>query len=178
VRTLFPPMDQTKPRRSQGVDLLVSHLCSGGPRRATGLRFPSRERAGLRLALSPHVNAPHTRATAHRMSLYGGGAMRRSRKVDEFEVRGIADRLVLYGGSERSTVEHDATVETELVEKAVTLLRYLPRNQPRARVEKLLSPNDPQRGGRAIDALIDAALATEDEGGHLRRTAVAPRPGE
>ncbi|MCE3287752.1 MAG: hypothetical protein K0S64_1358 [Gaiellaceae bacterium] len=104
--------------------------------------------------------------------------MRRSRRADEFEVTGVADRLVAYAVSERPTVEHDETVETELVEKAVTLLTFLPRNQPRAKVEKLLSPNDPQRGRRAIDALIDAALATEDERGRLCRTAVTPRPRE
>jgi hypothetical protein len=47
----------------------------------------------------------------------------------------------------------------------------MPRNQPREKVEKLLSPNDPQRARRAVDALIDAALATEDERGCLRRIA-------
>ena len=100
--------------------------------------------------------------------------MRRSRKVDEFEVSGIADRLVAYRVSERPSVEHDETVEDELVARAVTLLTFLPRNQPRERVERLLSPNDPQRGARAIDALIAAALATEDERGRLCRTALSP----
>ena len=100
--------------------------------------------------------------------------MRRSGKLDEFEVRGIADRLVAYGVSERPSVEHDETVETELVEKAVTLLTFLPRNQPREKLERLLSPHDPQRGARAVDALIAAALATEDERGRLCRTALSP----
>jgi hypothetical protein len=86
--------------------------------------------------------------------------MRRSGKLDEFEARGIADRLVAYGVSERPRVEHAETVETELVEKAVTLLTFLPRNQPREKLETLLSPHDPQRGARAADALIAAALAT------------------
>lgn len=106
--------------------------------------------------------------------------MKRSRsgKHDEFEVNGITDRLVAYRVSERAGVEHDPTVENELVKKAVTLLSFLPRNQPREKVEKLLSPDDPLRGRRAVDALIDAALAIEDERGRLCRAAVAPVPHE
>jgi hypothetical protein len=105
--------------------------------------------------------------------------MRRSRRVDEFEVGRVADRLLPYGLSPRHSVEHDEAVEDELFEKAVTLLTFMPGNQPRERLEKLLSPNDPQRGRRAVDALIDAALATEDERGRLRRIArdEAPRSG-
>ena len=95
--------------------------------------------------------------------------MRRSRKVDEFEVKGVADRLLAYEMATSPPIEHDNAIEAELLERAVTLLTYLPRNQPRERLEKLLSPNDPQRGRRAVDALIDAALVTEDERGHLRR---------
>jgi hypothetical protein len=97
--------------------------------------------------------------------------MRRSRRVDEFEVRDVPDRLLAYGISAPPPIEHDETVEDELMEKAVTLLTFMPRNQPREKVEKLLSPNDPQRGRRAVDALIEAALATEDERGRLRRIA-------
>ncbi len=66
------------------------------------------------------------------------------------------------------------SLKNELVGRAVTLLTLLPRNQPREKVERLLSPNDPQRGARAIDALIAAALATEDERGRLCRTALSP----
>ena len=36
-------------------------------------------------------------------------------------------------------------------------------------IEDLLSPHDRERGRRAVDALIDAAFAIEDETGHLRR---------
>lgn len=98
--------------------------------------------------------------------------MRRSRRVDEFEVRGVADRLSPYGGvSEHETVEHDEETDDELVERAVTLLRFMPRNQPREKVEDLLSPNDPHKGRRAVDALIDAALATVDAQGRLQRIA-------
>jgi hypothetical protein len=95
--------------------------------------------------------------------------MRRSRKVDEFEVMGVPDRLLAYEIAPSPPLEHDDAIEAELLERAVTLLTYLPRNQLREKVEKLLSPNDPQRGRRAVDALIDAALVTEDERGRLCR---------
>ena len=97
--------------------------------------------------------------------------MRRSRRVDAFEVRGVADRLLPYGLSPPPSVEHDGTVEDELLEKAVALSRSCHATSLVRVVEKLLSPNDPQRGRRAVDALIDAALATEDERGRLRRIA-------
>jgi hypothetical protein len=45
----------------------------------------------------------------------------------------------------------------------------MPCNQHRETIEGLLSPNDPERGRRAVDALIDASLAAEDDTGHLRR---------
>ena len=95
--------------------------------------------------------------------------MRRSRKLDEFEVRGVADRLLAYEVASSPPIEHSDGVDTELLERAVTLLRFIPRNQPREKVEKLLSPNDPERGRRAVDALIDAALVTQDERGRLCR---------
>jgi hypothetical protein len=96
---------------------------------------------------------------------------RRSRKVDQFEVTGVADRLLAYETAPAPRLEHDNAIEDELLERAVTLLTYLPRNQLREKVEKLLSPNDPHRGRRAVDALIDAALVTEDEQGRLCRAA-------
>jgi hypothetical protein len=95
--------------------------------------------------------------------------MRRSRKLDEFEVRGVADRLLAYEVASSPPIEHSGGVETELLERAVTLLRFIPRNQPREKVERLVSPNDPERGRRAVDALIDAALVTQDERGRLCR---------
>jgi hypothetical protein len=99
--------------------------------------------------------------------------MRRSRKADEFEVTGVADRLTPYSISRPDSVErHDEVgVDDELLEKAVTLLRFAPRNLRRETVEKLLAPHDPQRGRRVVDALIGAALATEDSYGRLRRAA-------
>ena len=97
--------------------------------------------------------------------------MRRSQRVDEFEVRGVADKLLPYGVSEQEPVDHDEETEHELVEKAVTLLRFMPRNQPREKVESMLSPNDPVRGRRAVDALIESAVATVDARGRLQRIA-------
>ena len=94
--------------------------------------------------------------------------MRRSRKVDNFEVRDVPDRLLAYEIAPSPAIDHDDTIDAELLERAVALLAFIPRNQPRAKVEKLLSPNDEQRGRRAVDALIQAALVTEDERGRLR----------
>jgi hypothetical protein len=47
----------------------------------------------------------------------------------------------------------------------------MPRNQHRHTIEELLSPNDPEKGRRAVDALIEAAFAAEDDAGHLHRIA-------
>jgi hypothetical protein len=47
----------------------------------------------------------------------------------------------------------------------------MPSNQRRETIQELLSPNDPDRGRRAVDALIDAAFAAEDQAGRLRRIA-------
>jgi len=96
---------------------------------------------------------------------------RRAQTTDEFEVRGVAERLAPYGVSLSDPSSRREVVDDDLAKKAVTLLKLMPRNQPRETVEDLLSPNDPLRGRRAVDALIDAALATEDERGRLRRIA-------
>ena len=85
---------------------------------------------------------------------------------------GVASRLDVYGAPDASVdSENEAEVEPELVERAATLLAVMPRNQLRATIEDLLSPHDRERGRRAVDALIDAAFAIEDETGHLRRVA-------
>jgi len=47
----------------------------------------------------------------------------------------------------------------------------MPRNQLRDTFEHLLAPYDREKGRRAVDALIDAAFAIEDETGHIRRVA-------
>jgi hypothetical protein len=97
--------------------------------------------------------------------------VRRSRKADEFEVQGVAERLSAYELSQPDPVGRDERTDDELVEKAVTLLRFMPRNQPREKVESMLSPNDPVRGRRAVDALIESAFATVDARGRLQRIA-------
>lgn len=95
---------------------------------------------------------------------------RRARDADQFQVAGVASRLDAYETSDVSVSSH-AEVEPELVERAATLLAVMPRNQLRKTIEDLLSPHDGERGRRAVDALIDAAFAIEDETGHLRRVA-------
>jgi hypothetical protein len=86
----------------------------------------------------------------------------------EFQATGIAERLGDYRTSHIPSLDHDSADE-ELIERAATLLSVMPRNQLRATIEQLLSPDDLARGRRAVDALIDAAFAIEDETGHLRR---------
>jgi len=87
----------------------------------------------------------------------------------EFQATGIAERLGDYRTSHIPSLEHDDSADEELVERAATLLSVMPRNQLRATIEQLLSPDDLERGRRAVDALIDTAFAIEDETGHLRR---------
>ena len=93
--------------------------------------------------------------------------MRRSRKVEDYEVPDVPDRLSAYAVAPSSPTEHEATVEADLFAGAVTLLPFLPRNQPREKVEKFLCPNDQERGRRVVDALIKASLVTEDGRGRL-----------
>ena len=101
-----------------------------------------------------------------------GALRRRAREVEEFQVAGVASRLDVYGAPDASVEsETESEAEAELVERAATLLAVMPRNQLRATIEDLLSPHDRERGRRAVDALIDAAFAIEDETGHLRRVA-------
>ena len=95
--------------------------------------------------------------------------MRRRQEAEEFRVTGVAQRLAAYETSEVDVVAHGAVADPELVERAATLLAVMPRNQLRATIEGLLSPNDHERGRRAVDALIDAAFAIEDETGHIRK---------
>jgi hypothetical protein len=79
-------------------------------------------------------------------------------RLDEYEAPDVA-------------VESPAEADPELVERAATLLAVMPRNQLRETIEDLLAPHDREKGRRAVDALIDAAFAIEDETGHLRRIA-------
>lgn len=92
----------------------------------------------------------------------------RAQHVDQFRVSGVAARLAGYEASKLPDVSENGEVDSELVERAATLLAVMPRNQLRKTIEDLLSPNDLERGRKAIDALIDAAFAVEDETGHVR----------
>jgi hypothetical protein len=97
--------------------------------------------------------------------------VRPGKQIDQFEVVGVAERLAPYETSEPHVVADGDTIEPELVERAATLLAVMPANQLRETIERLLAPNDLDRGRRAIDALIDAAFAIEDETGHIRKVA-------
>jgi hypothetical protein len=92
----------------------------------------------------------------------------RAQQVDQFQVSGVAERLAGYEASKVPDVSESEEVDSELVERAATLLAVMPRNQLRKTIEDLLSPNDLERGRKAVDALIDAAFAVEDETGHVR----------
>jgi hypothetical protein len=83
----------------------------------------------------------------------------------------MVERLTPYEAVEPRVVADDDGVEPELVERAATLLAVMTTRQRRETIEQLLSPNDPDRGRRAVDALIESAFAIEDEMGHLRKVA-------
>jgi hypothetical protein len=93
----------------------------------------------------------------------------RAQNAEEFRINGVAERLAPYELSAFTPPSDSAVVDGDLVEKAVTLLKIMPLNQHRETIETLISPNDPQLGRRALDALIDAALVTEDDQGHLHQ---------
>jgi hypothetical protein len=100
-------------------------------------------------------------------------AVRRQAQVaEEFQVD-VAERLAPYEVSYLPDVSQLEEADDDLVEKAATLLLVMPSNQRRGTIEELLCPNDPDRGRRAIDALIDAAFAAEDDAGRLRATPAA-----
>jgi hypothetical protein len=97
--------------------------------------------------------------------------VRTRQEADQFRVSGVAERLTPYETSELPDIREEDRADTELVERAATLLSVMPRNQLRTTIESLLSPHDLERGRQAVDALIDAAFAAEDDAGHLRRIA-------
>ena len=97
--------------------------------------------------------------------------MRSRQEPDQFHVTGVAERLTPYETSKVPDLAEEEAVDAELVERAATLLTVMPRNQLRKTIESLLSPHDLERGRLAVDALIDAAFAAEDDAGHLRRIA-------
>lgn len=81
----------------------------------------------------------------------------------------VAERLAPYDISAVPELRVPDRVEGELVERAATLLTVMPPNQERTTIEQLLAPHEPERGRRAVDALIAAGFAAEDDRGHLRR---------
>ena len=90
----------------------------------------------------------------------------------------LTERLRPYVTASPDDGEGEARVEApvdsngllELMQRAALLLKVMPRNQRRETIEEIVSPNDPERGRLAVDALIDSAFVTVDEAGHLRRT--------
>jgi hypothetical protein len=92
----------------------------------------------------------------------------RTEQADAFHVSGVAERLAHYETTKPSVVVDEPAVNPELVERAAMLLAVMPRNQLRTTIEGLLSPGDREKSRMAIDALIDAAFATEDETGHMQ----------
>lgn len=94
----------------------------------------------------------------------------RRRAADTYELDGVAERLAAYEVvADVEEIDESDAVESELLERAVRLLLVMPRPPRRETVESLLSPNDPERGRRAVDALIERAFATEDDAGRIRR---------
>jgi hypothetical protein len=53
--------------------------------------------------------------------------------------------------------------------RVLMLLDVMPRNQSRKTIEDVISPHDRALGRRAVDALIEADLVSEDHAGHHRR---------
>ena len=95
---------------------------------------------------------------------------RRLHAPDAFDVTDVAQRLAPYETDARPEPQVQQDAETlALVERAATLLMVMPANQKRETVEDLLSPNDRDKGRRAVDALIESAFAAEDDAGRLRR---------
>lgn len=85
---------------------------------------------------------------------------------------GVVDRLTPYETARAIDLPgEDVEADPELVERAATLLAVMPSHQLRGTFEHLLAPHDRELGRRAVDALIDAAFAIEDETGHIRRVA-------
>ena len=100
--------------------------------------------------------------------------MRRKReeaRAEEFVQ--VAERLRPYVGADfddgNGYAAADPPILDEIMQRAVTLLTVMPRHQRRETIESLVSPYDPERGQRAVDALVDADLVTVDEAGFLHR---------
>lgn len=81
----------------------------------------------------------------------------------------VAERLAQYDVSLVPEVDVPEQVDEALVARAAALLTVMPPNQERATIERLLAPHDPDRGRLALDALVAAEFAAEDDAGHIRR---------
>ena len=101
--------------------------------------------------------------------------MRRKQKTQNEEYVHVVERLRpfveanAYDGTAGSKDAEPTELLDELMERARTLLTFMPRNQQRHTIEDLISPYDKARGRDAIDALIAADFVAEDEAGRLRR---------
>jgi hypothetical protein len=95
----------------------------------------------------------------------------RRRHEEDLGTVEVAERLLPYDVSAVPELRVPERAEGELVERAATLLTVMPPNQERTTIEQLLAPHDPDRGRRAVDALIATGFAAEDGRGHLRRSA-------
>jgi hypothetical protein len=112
----------------------------------------------------------------------GGECVARVREAAREDTADVANRLRPYIDTPHSlgdaapalpTYQAVSPVLDELGERAVTFLAVMPPRQRRATIEGLVSPNDPERGRRAVDALIEGAFVAEDERGCLRLLATA-----
>jgi hypothetical protein len=88
---------------------------------------------------------------------------------DHFVVQSVAERVASYAYTHVDDTSGTGAPEEDLVERAATLLLVMPPNQPRKTIEELVAPHDPERGERAVAALIESAFAVEDADGRLRR---------
>ena len=84
-------------------------------------------------------------------------------------VRNVAERVASYEYEHPEETSYPEAPEQDLVDKAATLLLIMPPHQPRKTIAELVAPHDPDRGDRAVAALIEADFAAEDAAGRLRR---------
>ena len=95
--------------------------------------------------------------------------MKLGRKTARSDVDvGVASRLEAYLGAPSSTLTEAPPTLDEAMERAVTFVAAMPPLQRRATIEQLVAPHDPERGRRALDAVIKSAFVAEDDRGCLR----------
>jgi hypothetical protein len=106
--------------------------------------------------------------------------MRRVREATRPEnLQDVADRLKPYtepyaglSSDAPRAREYDTDASAspldDLMERVLTLVAVMPPGQRRATVAGLVSPYEPERGSRAVEALVRDGRLTEDDLGHLR----------